>query len=488
MPTDPVYGLLQLGELDLALPLSALREVVPRPERLTPLPVATTGLVGAMGLRSMVLPVIDLRPLLGLADTPPADQVVVVVAHDHHVVGLVVDRVLGVTRVPDADLVELSTAHGELLVSHAFQHEDPARPVSVLAAAHLHALPGIPRVAEQPAAVAVHGTGTGRGESLTLVRCGDQVLALEVASIHTTIPLTDVRRSMLTSGDCLGVTSYAGREVPVVDPMTLVGTPPLGEDDVRSGVVLDLGPGYVVLAVTDLVELRTAGDGVLPVPGFAHHRPDLVRGAIEVGSGACLVVDGAGLRAEPSLLALASVNVELAVATDAGGELVDVLTRGAAGATGGPAYLTYTAGVALASPLEQVVEILPYAEALTPSPVKHVAGFLVHRGRTVPVVPLARVLGQEPGQRGPSSCLLLVELGEERVALAVDSLGGIEPLEWTDPDHRRVSGELAHAVQDAPLVRLAGGSRLVPALDLQDLAAALGLAGALRPVVEPAAA
>jgi purine-binding chemotaxis protein CheW len=498
MTTDPVYGLLQLGDLDLALPLSALREVVPRPETLAAMPVAATGLVGAMGLRTMVLPVLDLRPVLECGDAAPEDQVVVVVAHDHHVIGLVVDRVRGVTRVPDADLVELSTAAGELLVSHAFQHEDPTRPVSVLDAAHLLALPGVPRVPEQPAvdATGALGDASGRGQSLTLVRCGDQVLAVEVEAIHTTIPLAEVRTTLLTGGDCRGVTSYAGRDVPVVDPLTLVGLPPLGSDEVRAGVVLDLGPGLVVLAVTDLVELRAAGDGVLPVPGFANHRPELVRGVLEIEGGACLVLDGEGLRADSTLLALASVNTDTAGATGATGatddpaDLADVLATGAAGATGGPAYLTYTAGVGLASPLEQVVEILPLPETLTPSAVALVDGYLVHRGRTVPVVPLARTIGKEPGERSPSSCLLLIELGDEHVALAVDALGGIEPLVWTDPDHRagRRLGDLTRAVNDAPLVRLAGGTRLVPALDLRDLARALGLPDDLPSTVQPAAA
>ena len=54
--------------------------------------------------------------------------------------------------------------------------------------------------------------------------------------------------------------------------------------------------------------------------------------------------------------------------------------------------------------------------------------------------------------------------------------------------HRAGSGELTHAVQDAPLVRLTGGSRLVPALDLEDLARGLGLADPSLPAVQPTAA
>ncbi|KQW45174.1 hypothetical protein ASC77_20595 [Nocardioides sp. Root1257] len=485
MTVDPVYGLLQLGDLDLALPLSALREVVARPATLAALPAVAPGLVGAMSLRTTVLPVVDLRPLLGRTDAAPGEQVVVVVAHERRVVGLVVDRVCGVTRVAETELLPLTAASGALLVSHAFQHDEEARPVGVLDAAQLLALPGVPTVAEQVATETTAAAGPEHGESLTLVRCGSQLLAVEVGAIHTTIPLTEVRKGLLTGGDCLGVTTYAGREVPVVDPLRLVGLAPMGEDDVRAGVVLDLGRGLVVLAVTDLVALRSRETGVLLVPGFANARPELVRGVLELDDGACLVLDGTGLRRDPDLGALATVNVDVAGATAAGGDLADVL---AGGATAGPAYVTYTSGGStLATPLDQVAEILPLPGALTPSPVDLVEGLVVHRGRAVPVLSLARLLGREAAERGPSSCLLLVDHAAEQVAFAVDGLGSIEPLVWTDPDHRgRPLEDPTRAVHDAPLVRLDGDARLLPALDLRGLAASLGPTHA--PATAPVAA
>lgn len=480
--TDAVYGLVGLGELDLALPLSALREVVPRPAALAPLPVSAPGLVGAMALRSIVLPVVDLRPLLTTTDQAPENQVVVVVVHEHRVIGLLVDEVRGVARVPDADLVPFTAASGDLLVSHAFLQGDERRPVSVLDAGRLLGLPGVPSVSDEPAAAAAatEDTGvTGSAPSLTLVRCGRQVLALDVDTIHTTIPLAELLPSVLTGGDCLGTTGYAGREIPVVDPMTFVGLPALEADDVRAGVVLDLGVGQVVLAVTDLVELRPAGSEILPVPRFAAHRPDLVSGMLALDEGACLVLDELGLRTDRTLLALAAVNTDIDAGAEAAVDLAGVIAEGGAGdRASAPAYVTYAAGVGLATPLEQILEILPPPASLTPSAAANVLGMLVHRGHAVPVLSLAQVLGHEPAEPGPSSCLLLVELDGEQAAFAVDSLTGIEPLEWSDPEHDGAGlSDLRRAVQASPLIRLAGGTGLVPDLDLRALARLLGLAG-----------
>ena len=64
---DPAgdFGGLRIGGLQLALPMSALREVVPC-GRLERLPARAEGLLGAIDLRGVLVPVLDLRPLIGL--------------------------------------------------------------------------------------------------------------------------------------------------------------------------------------------------------------------------------------------------------------------------------------------------------------------------------------------------------------------------------------------------------------------------------------
>lgn len=469
-----VYGLLRLGGIDVALPLSALREVVPRPATLTDLPVVAPGLVGAMGLRSLVLPVVDLRPLLERPDDVLPDQVVVVVAYGGRVVGLVADEVRGVTRVPHDDRLPLSAADGRLLVTHAFQHEDGATPISILDAEVLLSLPGVPTVAEPAAGElvvdTVAATGLAGSRSITLVRCGPQVLALEVGDIHTTIPLAGVDPSLLTGGACVGQTVYSGREVAVVDPLTLLGLPPLPEEDLGAGVVLEVGRGLVVLAVSELVELRGTGAGILPVPAYGALRPELLLGMVELDEAACLVLDGAALRSDAQLLSLAAVNTDVHPAAGAVGTGPAVAGEVASGR--GPSYVTFTAGISLASPLTQVSEILPFPQALTPTAADQVLGLTVHRGRVVPVVCLSTLLGHPPLSRAASSCLLLVEVDDEPLAFAVDALGGIEALTWTDPasTERPLLVDVARAAHDAPLVQVAGSDKLVPDLDLPAIA------------------
>jgi purine-binding chemotaxis protein CheW len=477
---DAVFGLLRLAGMDVAVPLASLREVVPCPLELAGLPVAADGLLGAMQLRTLVLPVLDLRPLIGRPAPRTPDQVTVVVAHGGSALGLLVDEVRGMVRVPAETLLPVTATAGELLFDSVFLHPETGCPISVLDAAAVLGRPGVPVVRDLTRAAAPHeepGDGAGAPvRRLVTVRCGGSVLALDVASVHTTLPGFAARPSVLTGPLCHGVVDFAGHEVPVVDPLVLLGLGGMSDDAPGAGLVLDLGHGYVVLALDellDLVEVSTAE--VLPFPPAATRRPDLVTGTVQPGGAApCLVLDGTALMAEPDLVSLATVNTlsdeaEPAVPSPRSG------AEGAADGTDGAGrpYLLHSAGVDVATPLDQVGEILPFPADLLPADVGGaVLGVAVHRRAAVPVVDLATVLGRSPAGGSTTSCLLLVEVDGAQVAFAIGALRGIEPLTWRDPEQARRGSAVPgpRVLQTAPLVQLGSEARLLPDIDLRVLA------------------
>lgn len=471
---DVVYGLLRLAGMDVALPLAALREVVPCPPALAGLPVDARGLLGAMDLRAMVLPVVDLRVEIGRPADRIADQVVVVVAHAGQVLGLLADEVRGVTQVPSSALQRMATEGGELLFSHTFLDPDAGCVVSVLDAATVLRRPGVPTVADtaggstaiSDAAGGLTRRG-GEGRKLTLVRCGPHLLALDVAQVHTTLPSSAARPSVLDGDLCRGTTEFADREVPVVDPLVLLGLGRLPAGDTAAGLVVDLGHGYVVLALTellDIVELPAAD--VLPVPSFAVRRSAVLAGMAELdGRGTCLVLDGEALLADAELFSLAAVNTSLESAAEAAADAPGKVT-------GGRACLRFTAGVDVAVALDQVEEILPFPTSVTDTEMGDgLLGIVVHRSTAVPVLCLTTLLGRSPGPVTAASCLLLVQVDGERVAFAVDALRGIDPLTWADDERPPTPpADLARVLHQAPLVQVGSEPRLLPDLDLRGIA------------------
>ena len=484
-----VCGLLSLAGVDVALPLSALREVVPAPDDFADLPARTPGLLGAMLLRGVPLPVLDLRPVLGVPTLRAFDQVVVIISDGEQQLGLLADAVRGISEVDVARRRAVRAAGTSLLFSHTVRHDRTDAVLSVLDVDTVLSLPGVPTVevggpvlGTEAAELAAELRSSAGRRTLTLLQCGTQVLALDVDVVHTTLAQAAPRPSVLSGAACLGVTDFAGREVAVLDPLQLLGLGTLPAPDLegRAGVVLDLGHGYVVLAVTAVLDIvRVSADDVLGVPRFAVGRPDLVAGIVDVeGRGQCLVLDGQALRAEQQLVTYASVNTQLPGSGPA--EQHDGTAAAVASRTA-PAYLTYSVGVDVASRLDQVVEILPYPSAWTPTDVgDSLLGILVHRRAAVPVLHLPAVLGRPRLEPGPSTCLLLVEVDGEQVAFVVDALRGIDSLTWQEsgpdgaPAPRGALTSSAVALRRAPLVGVGGSDTLLPDLDLLALARRVG--------------
>src|SRR3712207_238773 len=124
-----------------------------RPPRFSPLPAAADGLLGAVNLRHVVIPVLDLCRLAGFGahegsgEGGDAGKVIVIVAREGQVFGLLADEIEGVARVTADALLETTVAgEGRALFSHTFERPEGRAVVSLLDAAAIAARPGIPVV------------------------------------------------------------------------------------------------------------------------------------------------------------------------------------------------------------------------------------------------------------------------------------------------------------------------------------------------------
>ena len=477
-----VLGLLRTAGLELALPLSVLREVVPCPRTLDPLPVDVPGLLGALTLRGTVVPVLDAARLAGRDHELAEGQVVVVLVSRGRLLGLLADQVRGLASVQPAQTTQVACEGADLLFSHTFQHPHQGHVVSVLDPDVVLGLPGVPVVREAGPA-----TGTGKqavagrppSRSLTVVRCGDHLLAIDVEHVHSTIPAPVLRPSVVDGPTCLGTTPVAGAEVAVADLLALLGLGTMSGTPMSCGLVLELPDGQVVLGVSEMVGLRDVlEEHIVALPASASPAPRLLPQVADVdGVGACLLVEGGELRSGEAVRVLSRV----VTASDGGAGAGDPATA----ASAGPPHLAYRAGVDLATPLSQVVEVLGFpADLVRSSSSPQVLGVVLHRGTAVPVLCLATVLGRQVPEYGDGSRLLLVHVDGTPVAWAVTALHAILPLVWQDADGSgartsRAGGELS----TCPLVQLSTMAGLLPAVDLERLAGtALGPAPAAVPL------
>jgi chemotaxis signal transduction protein/hemoglobin-like flavoprotein len=90
-----------------------VREIIPIPE-ITPLPKSPVNLIGVINVRSVVIPVADLRACLGFQPQPvTADTRIVLVKHHNETLGLIVDAVSEVVTLSADALESMRDSHGD---------------------------------------------------------------------------------------------------------------------------------------------------------------------------------------------------------------------------------------------------------------------------------------------------------------------------------------------------------------------------------------
>ena len=468
------YGLLRIGDARVALPLTVLREVIPCPRELAPVPARAPGLRGAVNLRDVVIPVLDLAVTLDWPTAGREHPVIVIISTGGRMLGVVADQVEGITTVPDDQRYDTRDTGGRLVFSHTFAHPETGTVVSILDADAILRLPGVPAVADPadarvtaaPPAVAAARSG----RPMLLVRCGEFRLAVSLTDIHTVLPQLVVSDSPLKGDLCRGVTAYLDDLVPVVDLLQALGLGASADTSGAQGLLWRYPDGLVALQVSEVVEIVTLDDAqVRPLPAVGMPNAGRFRGAVQVpGHGQHLVVDPAGMAADETLGALGRLNT----AREGAGP-----GRPAGAVASVDRYLTYRAGVDVATPLDQIAEIVAYPPDVAPLPGNGAGliGLFTHRDSVVSLVCLNQLIGRPPAVDPATSRVLLVEHGDNHIGYVVDALGAIEHSVWEQ------AGEAARPaapgrLDESALVQFGADpdGRLLPRIDLVGWAAALG--------------
>ena len=135
-------------------------------------------------------------------------------------------------------------------------------------------------------------------------------------------------------------------------------------------------------------------------------------------------------------------------------------------------YLTYNAGADIATPLDDITEILPYpAEIIPITAGGAVQGLFIHRGAAILLVCLPSLVGRGRSVEREEARVLLVESKRGYVGFAVPALRAIEESVWEQP--RRGETQTHALLGTSPLVEVGDGeqTRMLPNVDLRAVAA-----------------
>ncbi len=502
-------GGFSMGTLHVALPMGALREVVP----LTPLhcmPSMAPGLVGAIDLRGVMLPVLDLRRALCRVANDASYPCVVIMVYEGRLLGLLADGVTGVFGVAPGSFKHMPVQGGDPpLLAGSLRRADDGSLVSLLSPQALAAQPGMPMVEDPEPARSRQGAAAddvpaqALAVPMMLLQLGGLVLAIDAMAVHATLAAPVLERSVLAMGACRGVVNYLGDRVPVVDLLAHTGLGRLADGAPRELLLLRSRSGLVGLLVERVVDVVGVARGAtVAVPAFALPRPALFAGALPLsalpeamarllsqqhGVAQCLELEGAALHDDEALCALASTQHGAAAGPAAPGDVTTTLI-------GRRAMVTFDLAGEAAVPIEQLAEILPLRTdgqpgamgalgALVPGEAGRagdsaVMGLVVDRGRSIPVLSLPRLAAAGDLPMGAAASVLVVQSGDDWVGFAVPRLRAIEAADWEPllPAHGVGDADaLTHTLRSRTLAQVGQGAeqRMLRVLDLAGIARAL---------------
>ncbi|OAN62756.1 chemotaxis protein CheW [Sphingomonas sp. TDK1] len=397
-------GLLRLCGIELAVPVDWVREVVPCPAAVGPCFGTHPALIGSIGVRGDVIPVVDVSVLLGFSDRTGRGGTIVVLRRDDVLLGLRVDTVSGLYRVPVSAVRELVDSCGTArLVDRAFVREEHL--VGILDPATLFALPGLPLVRCQ--ARDEDGAALTRAQPFVLVTVAGVQIAIDSQLVESTAPAVSLRRCAVPAPGWARSVNYLGRDVRVFDQLATLGLDGVTPDDSQGPVILlRIAPNQLVGWHVESVRsvARIAADKLGPLPAGLAARASLFAGiATDRDGGQNLVLDSDAVRRDASIRAMAALcrqsaqNPERSLAAE----------RGSADVTS--AFLIFDTGERLlATPLDAIREVVPFhGLSSRVEDYSGLCGLSDHRGAPVSVYAV------EPGGDPEAAKLLIIARDEE---------------------------------------------------------------------------
>jgi purine-binding chemotaxis protein CheW len=308
-----------LLEFDLALqayalPLDDVVEVLPAPADIAEIAQSDIEVLGVVNVRGRVIPLVSMNALLGLPSR--ISKGIIVVRIGAALVGLAVDRLRGILRVPpdtiDNTPAALNSGKGDAQVQSICRVPGEERLVAILSPHRLFRSEKVAHILADGRSESVHDENAVANarptELFVIFRLGSEEYGLPMAAVEEVVRLPDQMTRIPNAPSFIeGIMNLRGMPVPVIDQRTRFAVDRHSGD--RGRLIITSAPGrrvgFIVDAVSELLAIRD--DEINTTPELAADAGKLFSriAALQGGNRLVLLVDPQEMldRAERDLLA-----------------------------------------------------------------------------------------------------------------------------------------------------------------------------------------
>lgn len=428
-----IFGSFYLANSEFAVSVSYVQEVVNPPIAYTPVPLAPDYLKGLFNLRGTVIPVLDLRSLLGLQQEDKCEtSKIAIIELEGTCVGLLFDKTGEVFKNNEEERSDFnnSSSNSHAVISGVFKKEAGKRIVQILDVTKLFKLQNVPKDSSRTR-LGRDGFGNKRGNRKQCISfvVGPAKCALPISDIQEILKVHQLCESALGTGHCVGTIDLRGATVPVIDFAALLKYRQIDKSETatqgdRRVVVMKLEKelfGLMVDSIDSIISFFP--DELLPFPLVEQNKAQMFLGCITGhGETNILLLDHQQILTNNEITDITRGHSKLYQSNSNDQE--SIKSKGGSRRT----YITFKIDNSYAVAINEVKEIIEYPQQLLQPPglKKHVRGLLNLRGDLVTIVDARSMyLNESKGPETTSQKVLVFKKNGVHFGLIVDTVEAI---------------------------------------------------------------
>lgn len=445
-----IYGSFWIDETELAIEVSAIREVVNEPETISQLPLAPDYLSGLFNLRGMIIPIIDLRILLEFpkcedASAPTPERKVAIIENGSKCIGLLFDRAGEVLNEPNSARIDFATKKNglkDIVIDGVLKLEGGDRMVQIINPYEVLNIDRVPQ-AEATAFAADQFSDLGNRLSCVSFQLGHTWCAIDLRYVQEVRDMPPVDKSLLSHGSIIGTTNLRGDIIPVVDFRSYMGNEPafkLPPEALakRKMLVVRAGDGLLGLMVYSIDSILPFFErDILPFAKLALPKGNVVEGCLVSPEGQLvMLLDHEQLLSDPGLTEPAKICQEVHQTK----EIKELQTQ-TSDASQRRTFILFTASSHFAMDTCAVSEVINRPDELLTPPyaLKFVEGIINLRGELITLVNLRELYGVASEEKADEKVLIFIH-NSQKYAILVDSVDEIVMTTTQQVSNERTSG------------------------------------------------
>ncbi|CBW25963.1 putative chemotaxis protein [Halobacteriovorax marinus SJ] len=425
-----IYGSFKVGSMEVALDVKLVQEVVNYPETVTKMPLPTPYLEGIFNLRGAIIPIVNLRELLGLGEIEiTGTEKVAIVECQGAKIGLVFDSTSEILRISKEDIVPHSKENAQdAFMSGCIKLHEDSRMLHVL---NIDSLVKISNISDLLTKQKIStGVLTHKDFQRNMKKCisfsvGSLQMSFEITGINEVIKVTELKESHVQCDLCLGVVELRGLVIPIIDiNFYLEGTGYRLSDVVDQKIIILRNQEICIGLLVDSVEsiLSFSENDLMPIPIFREKYKELFAGCIsKEGEGDIVLLDHRVILDNPEIIEISKGHdlIYNKDYKDENSQRKQVINQ---------SFISFTLGDMYGFEIGDIREIISYPKEISPSPgaSSYIKGVLNLRGDAVTIVDTRKLYSMNSVEIDyEKSKILIFEAGEKLVGLIVDSLESI---------------------------------------------------------------